>query len=261
MAAHTNSMPSMLVISKKFAERVDVSASSSLAERKAAIGRVPGGRFGITAPGSQTDGFTRLALKQAGLEPGKDARIVPLQTSSNSLAALANKQIDGFIGVPPAAEKAVLEFAAVPLLVNQAGEIEGADRVQGMTVQARAEDVDENPDLYRALVRADVRAMRAIVENPEEAGALLRKPGSKSWKSRSGSTRGSWSSCHGGLRSSRETRSPHGSTTDSSPTRARKASPSKTCSTCGSPKKHSSRPAGSPLLRHEAHNIGAIRTR
>lgn len=175
LAAHTNSMPSMLVISKKFAERVDVSAKSSLAERKAAIGRVPGGRFGITAPGSQTDGFTRLALKQAGLEPGKDARIVPLQTSSNSLAALANNQIDGFIGVPPAAEKAVLEFGAIPLLVNQAGEIEGADRVQGMTVQARAEDVDENPDLYRALVRADVRAMRAIVESPEETGALLRK--------------------------------------------------------------------------------------
>lgn len=175
LLAHTNTMPSILVLSKKFAERVGVTADSPLAERRAAIGKVRGGRFGITAPGSITDGFTRLALEQAGLDPSKDARIVPLQTAANSLAALANGQIDGFVGVPPAAEKAVLDFGAVQLLVNQRGEIDGADRVQGMTLQARSEDVEANPDLYRALVRADVRAMRALIENPEEAGELLRK--------------------------------------------------------------------------------------
>ncbi len=175
LLAHTNSMPSTLVISKAFAQRVGVTADSSLEQRQAAIGKVKDGRFGITAPGSQTDGFTRLALKQAGLEPGRDAQIVPLQTSSNSMAALANGQIDGFIGVPPLGQKAVLEFEAVPLLVNQLGEIEGADRLQGMTMEARTADVEANPELYQALVSADIRALRMLVENPDEAGALLRK--------------------------------------------------------------------------------------
>lgn len=175
LLAHTNSMPCVLVVSESFAKRIGVTADSPLKERQAAIGKVKGGRFGITAPGSQTDGFTRLALKQAGLDPKIDAQIVPLQTGANSLAALANGQIDGFIGVPPSAEKAVLEMKAVPLLVNQMGEINGADRVQGMTMQARTRDVEANPDLYKAIVRADVRAMRAIVEDPEGTGALLRK--------------------------------------------------------------------------------------
>jgi NitT/TauT family transport system substrate-binding protein len=175
LLAHTTTMPSLFVLSRAFAGKVGVSADSGLAERRAAIGKVKGGRFGITAPGSQTDGFTRLALKQAGLDPAADARIVPLQTAANTLAALENGQIDGFVGVPPSAEKAVLQFGAVPLLLNQSGEIEGGQRLQGMTMQARTADVDANPDLYRALVRADVRAMRSLVEDPTGAGALLRK--------------------------------------------------------------------------------------
>jgi ABC-type nitrate/sulfonate/bicarbonate transport system substrate-binding protein len=175
LLAHTNSMPSLFVLSRDFAARVGIAADSPLADRRAAIGRAPGGRFGITAPGSQTDGFTRLALRQAGLDPATNASIVPLQSAANMLAGLANGQIDGFVGVPPAAEKAVLEFGAVPLLLNQAGEIEGGQRVQGMTLQARADDVEANPDLYRALVRADVRAMRELVEDPAGAGELLRR--------------------------------------------------------------------------------------
>lgn len=175
LLAHTTTMPSLFVLSKAFAEKVGVTAGSSLADRRAAIGTVKGGRFGITAPGSQTDGFTRLALKQAGLDPAADARIVPLQTAANTLAALANNQIDGFVGVPPSGEKAVLQLDAVPLLLNQAGEIEGGQRLQGMTMQARTADVDANPDLYRALVRADVRAMRSLVEDPAGAGELLRR--------------------------------------------------------------------------------------
>ncbi|MES9541482.1 ABC transporter substrate-binding protein [Actinomadura sp. NPDC000600] len=175
LLAHTNSMPSLLVVSKAFAKRVGVTADSDLRDRRAALGKVKGARFGITAPGSQTDACTRLALKQAGADPVKDARIVPLQTASNSLAALANNQIDGFVAVPPVAEKAVIDMGAVPLLLNQTGEIAGGDRIQGMTMQARAEDVDANPELYRALVRADVRAMQSLVEDPAEAGALLRK--------------------------------------------------------------------------------------
>ncbi|WP_055479956.1 ABC transporter substrate-binding protein [Sphaerimonospora mesophila] len=175
LLAHTNSMPSMFVVSKKFADRIGVTAESPLDDRKTAIGKVKGGRYGITAPGSQTDGFTRIALKQAGLDPVKDAKIVPLQTAGNSLAALANDQIDGFVGVPPVAEKAVLELDAVPLLINQEGEISGADRLQGMTLQAREQDVAANPDLYEAVMRAEVRGMRALLDDPDEAGALLRK--------------------------------------------------------------------------------------
>ena len=82
---HTNNMPSTFVLSKSAADQLGITASSPLEDRKAALGRIDGARFGITAPGSQTDAFTRMALKQAGGN-ASDARIVPLQTASNCLA-------------------------------------------------------------------------------------------------------------------------------------------------------------------------------
>jgi hypothetical protein len=47
---------------------------------------------------------------------------------------MANKQVDAFFGAPPAAEIAMQQVGAVPLLVNQAGEIQGGDQFQGMTL-------------------------------------------------------------------------------------------------------------------------------
>lgn len=173
--SQNNTFPSTLVISEQFADRLEITATSSLAERQAALGTVNDGRFGISAPGSQTDGYTRLALKQAGLDPEQDATIVPLQTASNMFAALKNGQIDGFIGVPPSDEKAVQEFEAVPLLYSQRGEIKGAEHMQGVAMQAREQALDENTDFYETIVRAEVAGLRSLIEDPDKAKATLRK--------------------------------------------------------------------------------------
>lgn len=175
LMAHTNTPPAMLVVSERFARRIGVTATSPLAQRQRAIGTVKGGRYGVNAPGSLTDGLTRLALRRAGVDPAHGARIVPLQSASNCLAALANGQIDGFVANPPLGEKAVRDFRAVPLLLNQTGEIAGGDRLQGITMEARAQDVQAHPDLYKALVRADTRALRTLVEDPTGSGELLRR--------------------------------------------------------------------------------------
>lgn len=175
LMAHTNAMPGIVVVSKAVADRVGITADSPLAERQKALAKIRMPKIGITAPGSLTDAIGRLAVAQAGLAPATQARIVPLGTASNSIAALAKNQIDGFFGFSPGAETAISEIGAVPLLVNQSGEIKGGDRLQGMTVQARAKDVEANSDTYKAVVRADVRALKSLVEDPVEAGKLLRR--------------------------------------------------------------------------------------
>lgn len=171
---HTNNMPSTFVVSKSFADKLGITASSPLAERKAALGKIAGARFGITAPGSQTDAFTRMALKQAGGKAG-DARIVPLQTASNCLAALGNGDIDGYVGVPPAGEQAVAQSGAVVLLTAQTGEIAGADALQGMSLVVKADQLESNRELYASAIRAEVRAMKDLNDDLESAGVLLRK--------------------------------------------------------------------------------------
>lgn len=171
---HTNNMPSTFVLSKSAAGKLGVTASSPLEDRKAALGLIEGARFGITAPGSQTDAFTRMALKQAGGK-ASDARIVPLQTASNCLAALAKGDIDGYVGVPPAGELAIAQTGAIALLTAQAGEIAGAEGLQGMTLVAKADQLDADREMYASAIRAEVRAMKDLNDDPDGSGALLRK--------------------------------------------------------------------------------------
>jgi len=175
LMAHTTTFPGVIVVSKEFAKRVGVTEDSPLADRQAALGQIATPRMGITAPGSITDGVGRLALRQAGLDPAADARIVPLGTASNSIAAMANKQVDAFFGAPPAAEIAMQQVGAVPLLVNQAGEIQGGDQFQGMTLQARTSDVESNADALQSVINADVKALKHLLEDPAGVGSLLRK--------------------------------------------------------------------------------------
>jgi NitT/TauT family transport system substrate-binding protein len=175
LMSHTNLTAATLVVSKAFASKLGVTADDALADRTAALGKQRNARFGITTPGSQTDGFTRMALKQAGLDPDKDARVVPLQNAANSMAALQNGRIDGFMALSPVTEQAIVKFGAVPLLAVTKGDIKDAYRLQGQTLMARAGDIEANPDLYGKLVRANVHALRVLLEEPERARDTLRK--------------------------------------------------------------------------------------
>jgi NitT/TauT family transport system substrate-binding protein len=175
LMSHTNLTAATLVVSASFAKKLGVTERDPVQARNAALGRVKGASFGITAPGSQTDGFTRMALEQVGLDPDSDARIVPLQNAANCFAALQNGRIDGFMALSPLTEKAILALNAVPLLSVTKREIPAAYRLQGQTLIARTRDVERNPDLYRKLVRAHLRALRVLLEEPDRAKATLRK--------------------------------------------------------------------------------------
>lgn len=175
LMAHTNKIGAILVVSQQFAKKIGVTANDSVAAKIAALGSVKGARYAITAPGSQTDGLTRLFLKQAGLDPDKDAQIVPLQTAANNIPALQNNRIDGFIAQSPVPEQAMVQLGAVPLLAVANGDVRGGDRMAGQTLFARASDLEAHPDLYAKLVRANVRAMQVLVETPDKARDLLRR--------------------------------------------------------------------------------------
>lgn len=175
LMSHTNLTAATLVVSKAFAAKLGVTADDPVADRVAALAKAKGARFGITTPGSQTDGFTRMALKQAGLNPDKDARIVPLQNAANSLAALQNGRIDGFMALSPVTEQAIVKLGAIPLLAVTKGDVKDAYKLQGQTLMARPADIEANPGLYTRLVRANVRALKTLLEEPDRARDAMRK--------------------------------------------------------------------------------------
>jgi ABC-type nitrate/sulfonate/bicarbonate transport system substrate-binding protein len=170
----TNTLASALVVSADFSRRLGVTDKDPLDARIAAIGKAKGAKYGITAPGSQTDGYTRMALRQSGLDPDKDAKIVPLQSAANCLAALEKNRIDGFISLSPVTETAVLQKGAIALLTATTGEIKGADQLQGQTLIARTRDLEADPEVFEKIVTANTSALRTLIDEPDKARDTLR---------------------------------------------------------------------------------------
>lgn len=162
-----------LSLSKEYAEKVGISENMPLAQKQEAAKKFKGIKIGITSPGSQTDVTTRLILKNAGLDPAVDAELIPLGSTQNSLAAMGKGSIDGFMSSAPIPEFAAAQLGAVNAISVAKDEVPGLKEAVGHATLARAVDVEQQPDLFAALIRADVRALRYIVENPKEASDVV----------------------------------------------------------------------------------------
>lgn len=163
-----------LCVSKAFAEARGVTAQSPLADRIAAVAELKGGKLGITAPGSATDLITRMSLREAGLNPDADSQIVPMGSIVNVVSGIANGAVDGGALLAPFTEQTAQKFGAVPLLGVAVGDIPPAARLQGQALHARGEDVEARTADFAAFVRADLRALKMIQEDPNAARDKLR---------------------------------------------------------------------------------------
>lgn len=173
--AYTRSDPYTLSVTKAFADANGVTAASPREQREKALIAMKGKRLGITAPGSNTDLVTRMAIQQVGLDPTSDVTIVPTGSIVNIISALAQGGLDGGVLLAPFTEQATAEFGAVPLLSIAAGEIPQAGRLQGQVLEARPQDLEEKRDLFAAFVRADLKALKFLHENPNGARDKLRE--------------------------------------------------------------------------------------
>lgn len=162
------------VISKAYATELGVTADSSLADRQAALAKAKGKRFAVTAPGSQTDLTTRIALRQVGLDPNSDVQIVPMGNIMNVFSGLSQGAVDGGVLLAPFTQQAGQQFETVTLLSVARGDMPEASKMQGQVLEARPEDIEANPDSYAAFVKADLKALRMIKASPDEARDRLR---------------------------------------------------------------------------------------
>jgi ABC-type nitrate/sulfonate/bicarbonate transport system substrate-binding protein len=163
------------LISKDYAAKHGVTEDMSF-EQRLAIGKgFKGIRCGVTSPGSVTDHCARRVMIQLGIDSAKDAQIVPVQSVENTIAAMANGTIDAMVIPSPTAEKAQFQLGAIVHFSVSKNEISGFGDVTGHVMEARTADVEQRPDLFRSMIRAETRALRYIVENPNVAGELLYK--------------------------------------------------------------------------------------
>jgi len=136
-----------------------------------------GSKLGMTRAGSGTDLSLRALLKDAGLEPDKDVAIIAVGGVASANAALKAGQIDGFMGGEPAGAVAVEQLKLARYFLDpRIGQ--GPKFLQFMTfptLQAGDRWIAANPQLAERLVRAVVKTLKRMREDPESAVAVGQK--------------------------------------------------------------------------------------
>ncbi len=136
-----------------------------------------GAKLGMTRAGSGTDLSLRALLKDAGLEPDKDVAIIAVGGVSSANAALKAGQVDGFMGGEPGGAIAVEQLKLARYFLDpRVGQ--GPKFLQFMTfptIQASDKWIAANSQTAERLVRAIVKTLKRMREDPESAVAVGQK--------------------------------------------------------------------------------------
>src|SRR5438552_1087531 len=130
-----------------------------------------GSRLGMTRAGSGTHLSLRELLKDAGLEADRDVAIIAIGGVSSANAALKAGQVDGFMGGEPATAIAVHQLKLARYFLDpRMGQ--GPKFLQFMTfptVQVSDRFIQANPQAAEKIVRAIVKTLKRMREDPEAA--------------------------------------------------------------------------------------------
>ena len=135
------------------------------------IAETKGGRYAVTKYGALTDFLTRYALRNAGLDPEKDVKILQLGGSPQGLSAMEAGQIEATILSPPSTQMAV-EKGFIRLM-SQKEHIAPDWPIH--VVYAKEEFISKNPNTIKAFLRATGKAIEWIKTKPDEAAQLANK--------------------------------------------------------------------------------------
>jgi NitT/TauT family transport system substrate-binding protein len=126
-----------------------------------------GKTLGISSFGATPDIGARLMLKQAGLDPDRDIKVLALGSDAARLTALKQRVVDVVVISPPADVQ--MEKQGYKILVR-AYELFSFPYL-GLGTHTRK--IKEKPEEIRRALKATIRANRFIRENREEAVRTL----------------------------------------------------------------------------------------
>jgi ABC-type nitrate/sulfonate/bicarbonate transport system substrate-binding protein len=148
-----------LVMNSDKAKELDVTRDSPLEERYAAL---KGLRLGVTSTGAASDRYLRYYLREAGLDPEKDAEIIAIGDGSSLLAALETGQIDAYQLSPPTPYVAESEGFGTILIDGPAGDVPALSDFAYTGFAANRDWAKGNADTVRAFTRALNTAMGKV---------------------------------------------------------------------------------------------------
>jgi NitT/TauT family transport system substrate-binding protein len=126
-----------------------------------------GKTLGISSFGSSPDVAARMMIKQAGVDPEKEIKVLALGSDAARLTALKQRVVDVVVISPPA--DAQMEKQGYRILAR-AYELFSFPYL-GLGTHTRK--IKEKPDEIRRVIKATIRANRLIRDNRDEAVRVL----------------------------------------------------------------------------------------
>jgi NitT/TauT family transport system substrate-binding protein len=126
-----------------------------------------GKTLGISSFGATPDVAARMMIKQAGIDPEKDIKILALGSDAARLTALKQRLVDVVVISPPA--DTLMEKQGYKILAR-AYELFSFPYL-GLGTHTRK--IKEKPDEIRRVLKATIRANRFIRDNRDEAARTL----------------------------------------------------------------------------------------
>ncbi|MBI2773219.1 MAG: ABC transporter substrate-binding protein [Chloroflexi bacterium] len=161
-----------LVMRTDVAQRLGVSRASPLEKR---YGALKGLRLGVTRPGAPTDKYMRYYLRQAGLNPDRDAQIVAIGGGPALLAALESNQIDAYQLSPPTPYIAADRGIGTILIDGPAGDIPKFSNFLYTAFATNRDWASKNPQAASAFSAALRKAMQKVKADPAGVVATVAK--------------------------------------------------------------------------------------
>ena len=159
-----------LVMNPDVARERGVSRESPIEDRYASL---RGLRLGVTSPGAATDKYMRYYLREAGLDPERDAEIIAIGDGASLLAALETGQIDAYQLSPPTPYVAQAEGFGTVLIDGPAGDVPRFADFAYTGFAANRVWAEQNPDAARGFNRALDTAMQQVQTDPHAAAEKI----------------------------------------------------------------------------------------
>jgi len=160
------------IIGNDALKKKGIALDAPIAER---IKAMKGMTIGTNPVGSTYTQILRYYLKQNGIDPDNDVRLVGMADSSALITGIEQGRFDAIVSASGVVEEALALGAGQILFSGSRGDIPGGETSVVAVVVARSDTVANNPKLVEAYRAAMSDSLKAVREDHSATGKLLKE--------------------------------------------------------------------------------------
>jgi NitT/TauT family transport system substrate-binding protein len=160
----------VMVIRNDVVNRLGISSTALIADRMRAL---KGLTIATGAVGSTHYQILRSYLRQYGLDPDKDVRLIGMSEPSALVTGLEQQRFDAIAYASPLVELAIARNVGQVWISGPRGDIPGSENIKTGVIVVRTETLEKNRQQVDALREALSDALHSIQNDPAATGKRL----------------------------------------------------------------------------------------